>query len=98
MERRYTTLEVDRVYSLLGILDIKVPLLKDTEAATAFGRLWEVINKREKYIQGLRLTDPRHDKKRIENTKGGLLEDSYIWIIENSKFKQWRSDKLSPFL
>jgi hypothetical protein len=39
MERRQTTLEVDRVYSLLGILDVKIPLFKDTEAATTFGRI-----------------------------------------------------------
>jgi hypothetical protein len=90
MERRQTTLEVDRVYSLLGILDIKIPLFKDTEAATAFERLREVIEKREKCVKDLRLTDPYHDKKRIEDTKGGLLEDSYCWILENSELKQWR--------
>ena len=28
-------------------------------------------------IQHLRLTDPRDDKKRIKETKGGLLKDSY---------------------
>jgi hypothetical protein len=98
MERRQTTLEVDRVYSLLGILDVKVPLFKDAEAATAFGRLQEVIDKREKCVQDLHLTDPRDDKKRIEDTKGGLLEDSYRWIIGNTEFKQWRSDQQSPLL
>lgn len=98
MERRQTTLEVDKVYSLLGILDENMPLFKDTEAATAFGRLREVIDKREKCVQDLRLTDPRDDKKRVEDTKGGLLEDSYRWVIANSEFKQWRSDPLSPLL
>ncbi|RDW83444.1 vegetative incompatibility protein HET-E-1 [Coleophoma crateriformis] len=98
MERRQTTLEVDRVYSMLGILDIKMPLLKDTEAATAFGRLREAIDKREKCVQDLRLTDPCHDKKRIEDTKGGLLEGSYRWIIDNSEFKQWRNNQISPLL
>jgi len=98
MERRQTTLEVDRVYSLLGILDVKMTLFKDSEAATAFGRLREVIDKREKCVQDLRLTDPRHDKKRIEDTKGGLLEGSYRWIIGNSEFKQWRNNQMSPLL
>jgi hypothetical protein len=88
MERRQTTLEVDRVYSLLGILDVKIPLFKDTEAAIAFGRLREVIDKREKCLKELRLSDPRHDKKRIEDTKGGLLKDSCRWIFENSEFKR----------
>jgi hypothetical protein len=86
------------VYSLLGILDVKIPLFKDTEAATAFGRLREVIDKREKCVQDLRLTDPRHDKKRIEDTKGGLLEDSYRWILENPDFQRWRDDQESRLL
>ena len=49
-------------------------------------------------IQHLRLTDPRDDKKRIEETKGGLLGDSYYWILENSDFQQWRNDQQSRLL
>ncbi|KAH8800784.1 hypothetical protein F5884DRAFT_741347 [Xylogone sp. PMI_703] len=98
MERRQTTLEVDRVYSLLGILDVKIPLFKDVEASTAFERLREIIDKREKCVKDLHLTDPRHDKKRIEDTKGGLLEDSYRWIFENSEFEQWRSIQQNQLL
>jgi hypothetical protein len=40
----------------------------------------------QKCVEDLRLTDPRDDKKRIEDTKGGLLEGSYNWIFENSDF------------
>ena len=47
IDSRQTTLEVDRVYLLLGILDVKISLFKDIEVATAFGRLREVINKRK---------------------------------------------------
>jgi len=75
MERRQTTLEVDRVYSLLGILDVKISLFKDSEASTAFERLRDVISKRERCLQDLRLTDPRDDKRRIEEKRGPLLED-----------------------
>ncbi len=39
-------------------------------------------------LQHLRLTDPRHDKTRIEQTKGGLLQDSYRWILDNNDFRQ----------
>lgn len=39
----------------------------------------------------LRLTDPRDDKKRIEETKGGLLKNSYRWILENTDFQRWRN-------
>jgi len=99
MNRRETTLEVDRVYSLLGILDVKIPRFKDTEAAHAYEQLKEITNKRAKYIQDLRGdTDPSLDKKRIEDTKGGLLKDSYCWIIENPEFKQWRNNRVSPLL
>ncbi|KAK1237731.1 hypothetical protein MKX07_003567 [Trichoderma sp. CBMAI-0711] len=41
-------------------------------------------------IQDLRLTDPFDDKSRIEQTKGGLLQDSYSWILENAEYQQWR--------
>jgi hypothetical protein len=47
-------------------------------------------------IQHLCLTNPRDDKKRIEETKGDLLENSYRWILENSDFQQqWYSDEQS---
>ena len=49
-------------------------------------------------IQHLRLTDPRDDKKRIEETKGGLLEDSYHWILENPDFQKWRNDEQNCLL
>ena len=49
-------------------------------------------------LQCLRLTDPRHDKKRIEQTKGGLLQDSYRWILDNDDFRQWHKDKQSRLL
>ncbi|CAJ2510576.1 Uu.00g062010.m01.CDS01 [Anthostomella pinea] len=38
----------------------------------------------------LRVTDPRHDKKRVQDTKGGLLADSYVWVLDNPDFHQWR--------
>ncbi|EHK19202.1 uncharacterized protein TRIVIDRAFT_193671 [Trichoderma virens Gv29-8] len=46
----------------------------------------------------LRTTDPRHDKTRIEATKGGLLRDSYSWILQHSHFQQWRDDERSRLL
>ena len=38
----------------------------------------------------LRVTDPRDDKTRIEQTKGGLFKDSYCWILKNADFQRWR--------
>jgi hypothetical protein len=43
-----------------------------------------------KCLRDLRPTDPRHDKTRIENTKGGLLQGAYRWILDNPEFRQWR--------
>lgn len=44
------------------------------------------------------MTDPRHDKIRIEQTKGGLLEGSYKWILGNREFQKWRDDEQSRLL
>ncbi|RYP12681.1 hypothetical protein DL765_007220 [Monosporascus sp. GIB2] len=49
-------------------------------------------------LSGLRSTDPRHDKKRIEQTKGGLLRDSYCWILDHDDFLRWRDDPDSRLL
>jgi hypothetical protein len=49
-------------------------------------------------LKDLRMTDPRHDKARIEKRKGDLLEDSYQWILENAQFRQWRDDQQSQLL
>lgn len=44
------------------------------------------------------MTDPRDDKLRIEHTKGGLLFDSFRWILENSEFQEWRCAHQSSLL
>ncbi|RYP11809.1 hypothetical protein DL765_007589 [Monosporascus sp. GIB2] len=48
--------------------------------------------KNEKYLTDLLLTDPRNNKKRIEDTKGGLLRDSSNWILEYENFQRWRNN------
>ena len=52
----------------------------------------------KKCLQHLRLTDPRDDKIRIEQTKGGLLSDSYRWILDHADFRRWREDQHSQLL
>ncbi|KAM5528230.1 nwd1 protein [Fusarium oxysporum f. sp. phaseoli] len=54
--------------------------------------------KYEKCMQDLHVTDPREDKKRIQDTKGGLLRDSYRWILDHAKFQQFRDDPQSRLL
>ncbi|KAJ4855399.1 NACHT domain-containing protein [Trichoderma breve] len=43
-------------------------------------------------LDALFITNPEDDKQRIEDTKGGLLLDAYIWIIRNEEFVQWLDD------
>lgn len=50
----------------------------------------QLSEKDEQCRKHLRLIDPRYDKARIERTKGGLLQDSYRWVLDNKEFKQWR--------
>ncbi|KAK1974472.1 hypothetical protein LZ30DRAFT_406165 [Colletotrichum cereale] len=45
------------------------------------------------FLKDLHVTDSRHDKKRIQDTKGGLLKDSYVWVVDNPDFCQWRNDQ-----
>lgn len=52
----------------------------------------------KKCLKALCVTDPQHDKTRIEEAKGGLLRDSYRWVLENSDFKRWRDDPQSRLL
>ncbi|CVL11245.1 related to vegetatible incompatibility protein HET-E-1 [Fusarium proliferatum] len=59
---------------------------------------WLQNEKYNKCLRDLRETDPRDDKSRIEETKGGLLEDAYIWILENDKFQEWYNATQSQLL
>ncbi|KAF1938339.1 hypothetical protein EJ02DRAFT_457962 [Clathrospora elynae] len=76
-EGRETKREEDRAYSLQGILDVKLAPVYSEGAVGAFRRLIDEIHKLERCVEDIRSTDPCDDKKRIEDTKGGLLADSY---------------------
>ena len=93
METRETKLDEDRAYAMLGIFDIYIASIYNEGSGQAFKRLLDEVQRRELCIRDLYLTNPDDDKKRIENTKGGLLEASYHWILENSDFQQWRTDQ-----
>jgi hypothetical protein len=49
-------------------------------------------------LRDLRTTDPQHDKDRIQNTNGGLLKDSYCWILDNEEFQQWLDNQSNDLL
>ncbi|PQE29352.1 hypothetical protein CJF30_00011350 [Rutstroemia sp. NJR-2017a BBW] len=98
IQHRQTKLEEDKAYSLLGIFDVYILPIYGEGLASAHTRLLDEFHKMQKCIQDLRLSDPRDDKKRIEDTKGGLLEGLYDWVLENSDFQQWRNDQQSRLL
>ncbi|KAH7160544.1 hypothetical protein B0J13DRAFT_494208, partial [Dactylonectria estremocensis] len=55
-------------------------------------------DKDKQCLKDLRETDPRDDKTRIQETKGGLLRDSYRWILDHGDFQQWRDDSQGRLL
>jgi hypothetical protein len=74
---RHTKVKEDKAYILLGLFDIYIPPRYSEGADKAFRRFQVEFNRLSKFIQSLRAVDPRDDKKRIEETKGRLLVDSY---------------------
>jgi hypothetical protein len=89
---RETKREEDAWYSLSGIFDVEIAPAYSEGAASAFRRLKDEIDKLETCVRDIRHTDPRDDKKRIENIKGGLLADSYRWVLNNTAYQQWQKD------
>ncbi|KAF2683539.1 WD40 repeat-like protein [Lentithecium fluviatile CBS 122367] len=97
-EHRQTKHEEDKAYSFLGIFGVYLSPIYGEGISGAFRRLHDEIDKLGRRIQELHLTDPRNDKKRIEDTKGGLLKDSYRWVLDNAEFQKWRDDGQSRLL
>jgi hypothetical protein len=66
--------------------------LKDN-ARAHIGNVVHIYQAEDRCLPDLRSTDPRDDKARIEAIKGGLLEDSYRWILQHRDFRQWLTNK-----
>ena len=49
-------------------------------------------------LRDLRATNPVDDKERIKNDKGGLLKDSYRWILDSTEFRQWQDSQRNRLL
>ncbi|KAK6076279.1 het domain protein [Seiridium cupressi] len=103
--KRVTSKAEDRAYSLLGLLGLSMSLIYGEGEEAAFKRLkkthvdqispaWDpqLEASIDQCLSDLRVSDPRDDRSRIQSTKGGLLKDSYWWILEHEDFKQWRGD------
>ncbi|KAL6887038.1 hypothetical protein GGI43DRAFT_265277 [Trichoderma evansii] len=55
-------------------------------------------DKDKQCLKDLYETNPIKDKERIQDTKGGLLKDSYLWILDNADFRQFCNDPQSQLL
>jgi hypothetical protein len=95
---RKTRHDEDAWYSLSGIFDVDIAPAYSEGASSAFRRLMDEIERLERCVQDMRQTDPRDDKRRIEETKGGLLAESYLWVLDNITFQQWEQDPHSRLL
>ncbi|CAN9427009.1 unnamed protein product [Alternaria alternata] len=85
-------------YSLSGICDVDIAPLYGEGGEEAFKRLRKEIEELKDCLRDLRHGDPKDDKKRIEETKGGLLVDSYRWVLDNDIFQQWQREPQTQLL
>ncbi|KAL2826365.1 WD40-repeat-containing domain protein [Aspergillus pseudoustus] len=49
-------------------------------------------------LRDLMVVDPETERRRIEATKGGLLDDSFRWVLGNAEFQKWLSNDQSQLL
>ncbi|KAL6238457.1 hypothetical protein BDW75DRAFT_20823 [Aspergillus navahoensis] len=49
-------------------------------------------------LRDLLVTDPETERRRIEATKGGLLDDCFRWVLNNAAFRKWHSNPQSQLL
>ncbi|KAL4788945.1 hypothetical protein BDV19DRAFT_44040 [Aspergillus venezuelensis] len=49
-------------------------------------------------LRDLFVADPETERRRIEATKGGLLDDSFRWVLGNPEFQKWHSSHQSQLL
>ncbi|XP_014553890.1 hypothetical protein COCVIDRAFT_28947 [Bipolaris victoriae FI3] len=97
-EHRETKVPEDRAYCLIGIFGVQMTPFYGEGVNGAFTRLMNEANILNRCLQELHLSDPHDDKKRIEDTKGGLLQGSYCWVLDNASFQQWRDGAQSRLL
>ena len=60
--------------------------------------LQELTDKDKACLRDLLVADPETELRRIEATKGGLLDDSFQWVLGNAEFQKWRSSHQSQLL
>jgi hypothetical protein len=73
-------------------------LLGYKKAQLSLQRGFREEDKYHECLKDLRLTDPAADMKRIEDSKDLLLDKSYVWILNEPSFSQWRKDEKTRLL
>ncbi|EDO04154.1 hypothetical protein SS1G_06637 [Sclerotinia sclerotiorum 1980 UF-70] len=105
-ENRISTREEDAAYSLLGIFGVSMSVIYGEGKDKAFRRLNREIESNpdnppspdKRCLTDLFTTDPRKDKQRIEELKGGLLLKVYEWVFKNAEYQQWYNDQSNRLL
>jgi WD40 repeat protein len=95
---RQTKLEEDRVYSMEGFFGIDLAPIYGIGYQEAFRRLQEEIKLSSACIRDLYVTDTRDDKHRIQQTKGGLIEDASHWVYDTPEYRKWFKAELGSVL
>ncbi|KAL2169155.1 hypothetical protein VTG60DRAFT_6395 [Thermothelomyces hinnuleus] len=70
--------------------DADLKAIRDAEHHARNQEMQQLSEKDQKCLKHLRLADPRDDKARIEQTKGGLLADLYRRVPDDPEFQPWR--------
>ncbi|KAK0725931.1 hypothetical protein B0H67DRAFT_508993, partial [Lasiosphaeris hirsuta] len=103
VEKRNTTREEDKAYSLFGLFDVQIPLLYGEGEARAFKRLREEIDRgsspaweeKEKEILRRLHTLPYQDRKDLNPDR---VPGTCDWFVSHELFRAWQESKLSRIL
>ncbi|PHH49856.1 Vegetative incompatibility protein HET-E-1 [Ceratocystis fimbriata CBS 114723] len=76
---------------------VKALIINENDQTTGQHNIY--IDKEDKQcLSDLCATDPYIDKIQIQSTKGGLLRDSYQWILSHNSFQQFQNKSESQIL
>ncbi|RSL87190.1 hypothetical protein CEP51_002368 [Fusarium floridanum] len=83
---RHLRLDVQAVTSAVGGVELAV-----NEQTRGLLKM-HYDDKDNECLRDLYIINPQTHKQRLEKTKGGLLKDSYRWILDHDDFRRFRSD------
>ncbi|KAL2886900.1 Vegetative incompatibility protein HET-E-1 [Ceratocystis lukuohia] len=72
--------------------------IKQFVTAFTMGAAYQHNDKDKQCLSELYVADPATDKKDIETKKGGLLKDSYQWILKHKSFQEFLDGSESSIL